>query len=149
MEIVAAIFSDEETLAPALKALEEAGFDTHMVFGPDDFSGVPGLEDEGDSPTQQHTAAGTISGISVNPPADIPEQPSTETIQDELMAVGLSQSDAQNFVGALQQDRLLLLVQTWTGRTADAEEILQNYGGENLRRIHPTDAFPEDIWRNS
>jgi hypothetical protein len=65
------------------------------------------------------------------------------------MAVGLSQSDAQNFVGALQQDRLLLLVQTWTGRTADAEEILQNYCGENLRRIHPTDAFPEDIWRNS
>lgn len=148
MDIVGAIFTDEETLTPALDALEEAGFSTYMVFGPDDFSGERDIEDIGDLPTQQHTAAGTFSGITHTPPADIPEEPSTETIRDELMAVGLSQSDAESFLTAMQQDRLLLLVPTWTGRTDEVEQLLRAHQGHDLRRIHPEDAFPEELWRS-
>lgn len=147
MEIVGAIFSDETTLNLTLEALQEAGFQTYMVFGADDFSGEPGIDDEGDSPTQQHTAAGTFSGITHTPPAGIPDDPSTETIEDELMAIGLSHADAQSFVDALHNNSLLLLVQTWTGQTEDAEQILQSHEGKSLRRIHPTDAFPEELWR--
>ena len=148
MDIVGAIFTDEETLTPALDALEDAGFSTYMVFGRDDFSGEPGIEDEGDSSTQQHTAAGTFSGITHTPPAEIPEDPSTETIKDELMTVGLTRSDANSFVSAMQQDRLLLLVPAWTGRTDDLEQLLRTHEGHELRRIHPEDAFPEELWRN-
>lgn len=149
MQIIGAIFNDEDDLAPALDALRDAGFETYKLFGADDFSGDPGVEDsvETDSTRQKHTAAGTVSGISVNPPADIPEETSTETIRDELMALGLSQDDAEIFVTALQQDRLLLLVQTWTGRTDEADELLQQHNARMTRRIHPGDAFPEDIWR--
>lgn len=147
MEIVAAIFTDEETLTTALDALEEAGFTTHMVFGRDDFSGESGMDNAAESSTRRHTAAGTISGISVNPPAEIPDEPSTETVEDELMAVGLSRSDARSFLPAMEQDRLLLLVPTWTGRTADLEQLLQSHDGHELRSIHPEDAFPEELWR--
>lgn len=149
MEIIGAIFNDEDDLTPALEALRDAGFETYKLFGADDFSGDPDIEGsvETDSTGQQHTAAGTVSGISVNPPADIPEETSTETIRDELMALGLSQDDAEIFVTALQQDRLLLLVQTWTGRTDEADEILQQHDARMTRRIHPDDAFPEEIWR--
>lgn len=149
MEIVGAIFSDEGSLTRALNALRGAGFETYMVFGPDDFSGEPDMEngDEGTSSAPQHTAAGTVSGISVNPPSDIPGEPSTETIQDELMAVGLSQADARSFTGALQQDHLLLLVQTSSGRTESVTEILQAHDAQSLQRMQPGDAFPEDLWR--
>ena len=149
MEIVGAIFQDEETLTPVLEALQEAGFNTFMVFGSDDFTGELGAGDDAESTTQQHTAAGAVSGISVNPPADIPDEPSTETIEDELMAVGLPRTDAEMFVSALQQNRLLLLVQTWTGRTETVEELLQTHDAQMLRRIHPDDAFPEDLWRQT
>lgn len=149
MQIIGALFDDEDELTPALEALREAGFETYKVFGADDFSGDRGVEGsvETDSAGQQHTAAGTVSGISVNPPANIPEEPSTETVRDELMAVGLSENDAEIFVTSLAQDRLLLLVQTWTGRTDEADELLQQHNARMTRRIHPDDAFPEDIWR--
>lgn len=147
MDIVGAIYTDEETLTTALDALEEAGFTTYMVFGRDDFSGEPGMDNAAESSTRRHTAAGTIGGISVNPPAEIPDEPSTETVEDELMAVGLSQSDARSFISAMQQDRLLLLVPTWSGRTADLEQLLRAHEGHELRSIHPQDAFPEELWR--
>lgn len=149
MQIIGAIFDDEDDLTPALEALREAGFETYKLFGADDFSGDPDVEGsvETDSTGQKHTAAGTVSGISVNPPAEVPENPSTETVRDELMAVGLSEADAEIFVTGLGQDRLLLLVQTWTGRTEDADEILQQHNARLTRSIHPDDAFPEDIWR--
>ena len=149
MEIVGGILSDEETLTAALQALEEVGLKTHLVYGLDDFSGEPGANNGEEAPenTQQHTAAGTVSGISVNPPSDIPDDASTETIKDELMAVGLPATDAEMFVSGLQADQLLLLVQTWTGETQKAEEIMKAHDAKMLRRIHPDDAFPEDLWR--
>lgn len=147
MEIVGAIFTGEETLTPALDALEEAGFNTYMVFGRDDFSGEPGMDIAADSSTRKHTAAGTVGGISVTPPAEIPDKPSTETVEDELMAVGLSRSDARSFLSAMEQDRLLLLVPSWTGRTADLEQLLRSHDGHELRSIHPEDAVPEEFWR--
>lgn len=150
MEIVGSIFRDEESLTPALDALRDAGFETYMVFGPEDFTGEPSIENDGeaDSATAKHTAAGTVSGMSVNPPAQIPDEPSTETIEDELMAVGLPRDDARQFVSELEQDRLLLLVQTGSGRATAVENIFRSNEGHFVRRIQPTDAFPEELWRN-
>jgi hypothetical protein len=148
MEIVGAIFQDETSLNPALDALQDAGFDTFMVFGPDDFSGEPGIEndEEGTITPRKHTAAGTVSGISVNPPPEVPDAPSTETIEDELMAVGLLQSDARSFIAALQQDHLLLLVQTASGDTGSVTEIIEDHDAQSLQHIQPGDAFPEELW---
>ena len=149
MEIVGGILNNEENLTSALKALEEAGFREYLVYGRDDFTGEldAGKGGEEDQTTQQHTAAGTVSGIAHNPPAQIPDEPSTETIKDELMSVGLPESDAESFVSDLQDDQLLLLVQTWTGETERAEAILKAHDATMMRRIHPEDAFPEDLWR--
>lgn len=151
MEIVGSIFHDEESLTPALNGLRDAGFETYMVFGPENFTGEPGIDEDGDAePTaRKHTAAGTVSGISVNPPPRIPDEPSTKTVEDELMAVGLPHEDAQHFVGELEEDRLLLLVQTWSGRTTEVENIVRSHDGQLVRRIQPTDAFPEELWRNA
>lgn len=146
MKIVGGIFPDETDMNAALDALHEAGFEVHKLYGTDDFSGEPHFDEQTHAGTRQHTAAGTISGIS-DPPAEVPEQPSTETIEDELMALGLSQPDARSFLDPLRDDRLLLLVPTETGKAGNVEQILKQHNASHIRGVQPEDAFPEDLWR--
>ncbi len=147
MEIIGAVFSDESILNPTLQALEEAGFETYMVFGADDFSGEPDMDAYTHSATRQHTPAGSVSGIRVDPDTEIPDDPSTETVRDELMSLGLTAAEARDFVEALHDDRLLLLVPTWTGKSDTVETIMRSHSGRGIRRIHPEDSFPEELWR--
>jgi hypothetical protein len=149
MEIVGGIFRDEKSLTPALDSLADAGFKRFMIFGAEDLLDDGGLDErrEEDSISRKHTAAGTISGISANPPSNLPDDRKPQSGEDDLMGVGLPEEEAEEFVRALQQDRLLLLVQTKAGRAPDAEEILRANEAQTTRRLHPQDAFPEELWR--
>ncbi|MFW5942517.1 MAG: hypothetical protein ACOC9X_03415 [bacterium] len=149
MELVGGVFQNEGDLTLALQALSEKGFTAFKVFGPDELfrEGVVDEETAESLESQQHTAMGTVGGISVNARPYIPDDPSAQTITDDLVQLGLPEEVADEFVAGIQQNGLLLMLSTKAGRAAEAQEILEENGALTVHSVHPEDAFPEEQWR--
>lgn len=149
MELVGGVFQNEGDLTLALEALSEKGFTAFEVFGPDELfrEGVMDEETAESLDSQQHTAMGTVSGISVNARPYIPDDPSAQTVTDDLTQLGVPEEVAGEFLAGLQQNGLLLMMRTKAGRAAEAKEILEENGARTVHRVHPEDAFPEDQGR--
>ncbi|HSM58336.1 MAG TPA: hypothetical protein VK879_19435 [Candidatus Sulfomarinibacteraceae bacterium] len=151
MELVGGIFDNEQDLTLALQALSEKGFVAFEVFGPDELfrQGVIDEEMAESLESQQHTAMGSIGGISVNARPYIPDEPSARPISDDLMQLGLPEEVADEFVAGIQQDGLLLMLRTKAARAAEAQEILEENSALTVHSVHPEDAFPEEQSRGA
>lgn len=149
MKIVGGLFDSQEDMTLALEALDDADFAAFKVFGPEELFREPVAEEEveGSVESQAHIAAGGASGISVNPNPYVPGDPSAQTVEDDLLSLGLSQAMAEVFVAGLQQENLLLLVQTKAGRADEAAQIMEAQNARAVLQHHPEDAFPEEQWR--
>lgn len=149
MELVGGIFETEQDLTRALDQLSEKGFVSFKVFGPDELYREPGTDEamEESVETQQHTASGTISGISVNPDADEPDDPSAETVTDDFMDLGWPEEIADEFVSSLHQDRVVLITRVKAGRLEEAQEAMRAADATAVHHAHPADSFPEDRWK--
>ena len=131
MAIIGALFAEPGQITDALNALDDEGFHDFIVFGPEELFTEPitaaWLEELEEN--EQHTAAGTVSGISVNPRPYAPDDPSATGIHADLRGMGIGEEDADRYVSGLQQSHTLLLVQTAAGRAAAARQILDEAGG--------------------
>ena len=131
MSIVGGLFQGETDLLVALETLQEHGFDTMTVYGPDELFREPDANERWSElqQGQQHTAGGTISGITVNPrPLGI-ENPSARTVTDDLVSIGVSEENADAFVDGLDEGQRLLLVVTKTGRADEVKQLIREQGG--------------------
>lgn len=129
MEKISALFKSRKELTSALTDLNENGFDMFTVFGPEDLFGAPEpVEEELES--AKHMAAGTVSGISVNPRpyAGDGGRPDARPVTEELQEMGLTSKTADYLAAGLQQERLALIVGAKAGRQEEAREILRNHG---------------------
>jgi hypothetical protein len=131
MGIVAALFAEPGDITDALDALEAEGFRDFTVFGPEELFTEPVRPDEMEEGWEsgQHTAAGTISGISVNPRPYVPDDASADSIHDDLRDIGLGEADADRYVSGLHQSYTLLLVQSSADREEIARRLLREAGG--------------------
>jgi len=129
MTIVGGLFEDEPQLTMALEALQEHGFDTFTVLGPEELFKEPVVDDNTGERLErpQHTAAGAIAGITVNPLTYRPDD-SAQTIEDDLEDFGLSEAERDFYVAGLQQNKTALLVQARADRAGEAQEVLQQEG---------------------
>lgn len=130
MTIIGGLFEDGPELTMALETLQERGFDTFTVFGPEELFKEPLIDDETEERLEspQHTAAGAISGITVTPRTYHPGDASAQTVEDDLEDLGLSPAERDFYVAGLQQNRVALLVQTRGDRAAEARELLRQEG---------------------
>ena len=149
MKIVGGLFRSQQDLTLALQDLDDADFTALKVFGPEELFREPVADEEVEESleTQAHIAAGGASGISVNPRPYVPGDPSAQTVEDDLLSLGLSQAVAEVFTAGLQQENLLLLVQTKAGRADEAAQIMEAQNAREVIQHHPEDAFPEEQWR--
>lgn len=149
MELVGGIFETEQDLTRALDQLSEKGFVAFKVFGADELYREPGTDEEMEASLKspQHTASGTISGISVNPESDEPDDPSAESVTDDFMDLGWPEEIAAEFVSSLHQNRVVLLTRVKTGRLEEAQEAMRAADARAVHHAHPADSFPEDRWR--
>ncbi|MCI0649495.1 MAG: hypothetical protein L0346_32025 [Chloroflexi bacterium] len=130
MRVIGGLFSNEYDLLMAIEGLQERGFDTMTVFGPDELFREPGSNQEWQRilESHKHTAGGTISGIKVNPRPLGVDDPSARTMTDDLIGMGVSEEEASSFVNGLDQGHRLLLVHTKAGRAEEAQQVLQEQG---------------------
>lgn len=129
MTIVGGLFEDEPELTMALESLQDHGFNTFTVFGPEELFKEPVVDEETEERLEspQHTAAGAISGITVNPRTYRPDD-SAQTIEDDLEDFGLSEAERDFYVAGLQQNKTALLVQARADRAEEVRGLLQQEG---------------------
>jgi hypothetical protein len=131
MPIIGTLFAEPGQITEALDALEADDFQDFTVFGPEElFTGPvlsPQMEEQAES--QRHMAAGTVSGISVNPRPYAPDDPNATSAHDDLRGMGIGERDADRYVSGLHQNQTLLLVQTAAGRATIARGLLEKAGG--------------------
>lgn len=129
MTIVGGLFEDEPELTMTLEALQDRGFDTFTILGPEELFKEPIIDEETEDRLEspQHTAAGAIAGITVNPRTYHPDD-SAQTIEDDLEDFGLSKAERDFYVAGLQQNKTALLVQTRADRADEARQVLQQEG---------------------
>lgn len=130
MSIIGGLFDDEPQLTMALEALQDHGFNTFTVFGPDELFKEPATDEDVEErlESQRHTAAGAIGGISVNPRTYRPDDASARPVEEDLADFGLGEPEQDFYVSGLQQNKLALLVHTKADRAEEAREVLQREG---------------------
>jgi hypothetical protein len=130
MTIVGGLFEDEPELTMALETLQDHGFDTFTVLGPEELFKEQVVDEDTEERLEspQHTAAGVISGITVNPRTYHPDDASAQSIEDDLEDFGLSKAERDFYVAGLQQNKTALLVKTRADRADEAREVLQQEG---------------------
>ncbi len=145
MRIVGGLFEADEEVTVALQALRDAGFVAFNVFGPVELyrSLEPEVEIEEVLESQQHTAGGAVEGITFHRRPLTTEDPSAQTVADDLQALGIPDGEAELFVAGLRLDQYLLLLQTKAGRAEEAEAIMEDEGAVAVRSMLPADASPE------
>jgi hypothetical protein len=131
MAIAGGLFADSQDIIPVLEALEKQGFRTFDLIGPEELFtelGEIGAAMGDQLEQQRHTAAGTISGITINPQSYSVEDPTARPVREELTDLGLGVEEADFYVTGLEQYRQLLLVRTSAGRLDDARRIMGEHG---------------------
>ncbi len=133
MNITGGIFAEWQDLTNTLRSLEEAGFSDYSVYGPEElFTETETSADQSerlDSP--QHTAAGTISGVTVNPASGDEATRGAKPLDEAFSDLGFGPSDVARLVAGLQQNQTALLVSAPADRVGQARQLLQR-GGARL-----------------
>ena len=145
MRLVGGLFEEDEALTVALQDLREAGFVAFNVFGPVELyrSLEPEMKIEQALDSQQHTAGGAVEGITFHHRPLATDDPSAQTVADDLRALGIPEGEAELFVAGLRLEQFLLLLQTKAGRADEAEAIIEDAGAVAVRTMEPADASPE------
>lgn len=145
MRLIGGLFEEDEDLTMALQDLRNAGFVAFNVFGPlelyrslDDKVGIEEVLE-----SQKHTAGGAVEGITFHRRPLSTDDPSAQTVADDLQSLGVPEGEAELFVAGLRLEQHLLLLQTKTGRADEAESILEDAGAVAVRSMAPADATPE------
>lgn len=130
MKNIGALFKSREELTDALVDLDDKGFNMFTVFGPEDLFSAPRAAEtvKEEMESAAHTAAGTVSGISVNPRPYTGNNRDAQPVTEKIRKMGLSTKAADYLAAGLQQDRLALIVGTKVGRKEEARDILRNHG---------------------
>lgn len=145
MRIVGGLFEEDEDLTLALQDLRDAGFVAISVFGPVELyrSLEPDMEIEQVLDSQQHMAGGAVEGITFHHRPLMTEDPSAQTVADDLQMLGVPEGEAELFVAGLRLDQFLLLLRTKAGRAEDAEAIMEDAGAIAVRSMAPAGVSPE------
>lgn len=145
MRIVGGLFEEDEDLALTLNNLRDAGFVAFNVFGPVELyrSLEPEMEIEEVLESQRHTAGGAVEGITFHRRPLSTEDPSAQTVADDLQSLGIPDGEAELFVAGLRLEQYLLLLQTKAGRAEEAEGIMEDGGAVVVRSMAPAGASPE------
>jgi len=145
MRIVGGLFKEDEDLTLALQDLRDAGFVAFNVFGPAELyrSLEPQVEIEEILDSQQHTAGGAVEGITFHRRPLSTEDPSAQTVADDLQSLGIPDGEAELFVAGLRLEQYLLLLQTKAARAEEAEAIMDGGGAVVVRSMSPASASPE------
>lgn len=145
MKIVGGLFEEDEDLTVVLQDLRDAGFVAFNVFGPVELyrSLEPKVEIEQVLDSHQHTAGGTVEGITFHRRPLATEDPSAQTVADDLQSLGIPDDEAELLVAGLRLDQYLLLLQTKAGRAEEAETLLEKGGAIAVRSMSPAGATPE------
>lgn len=146
MRIIGGLFDEDEDLTIVLQDLRDAGYVTFNVFGPAELyrSLEAEAEIEAMLESQRHTAGGAVEGITFHRRPLSTEDPSAQTVADDLRTLGIPEEEAELFVAGLRLDQYLLLLQTKAGRADDAEAIMEEGGAVLVRTIFPSGASPEE-----